>query len=551
MDLPGNLTVGRLVEQRAEHFGDREYLVFEDAGGAVQVLTYSDLELRTNAVANSLVAQGLTRGDRVLVMLRNSVEFVVAILAAAKMGAVSVPVNTASVGPDLRHVLNLVEPRATIAHVDYADLVAGEAALVGTVVLAAVVGEPVGGSARSEARRAAVPWDRLAQGDPGAVPHDGSSDDLLQLLMTSGTTARPKAVMHTHANRIRSGYRVTATCRLFPEDRSLSAFPAFHVNCLDGTLFAALVSGGTAVLLEEFSARRFWDQVTHHRATIVPLLPTVIRALLARPPSAADREHSVRYVGTGLHLSSEELEQFAQRYGIPAITTGYGLTEASTGVLSTLQEGDQHYPSIGMPLLDRMVELVDENDAPVEVGQTGEIVVQGTPGRTVMLGYYGDPEATKEALREGWLHTGDLAQRDADGYFYFMGRSKDMIKRSGENVAAQEVEVAVLEHEAVLEVAVVGAPDPFRDEAVKAFVILRPGASLELDALKAHCASRLADFKIPTLLEVVDDLPRGLLGKVDKKVLRAREQAIAAERSTEVRTSSDTTRRSAREGVST
>ena len=175
-----------------------------------------------------------------------------------------------------------------------------------------------------------------------------------------------------------------------------------------------------------------------------------------------------------------------------------------------------------MPIFDRIVELRGEHGQQVTTGEIGEIVVQGEPGRTVMLGYYRDPENTAHALRDGWLHTGDLARQDEQGYFYFVGRSKDMIKRSGENIAAQEVEAVIFEHPDIMETAVIGVPDPYRDEAVKAYLIVRPGALLDLESVRSFCAGKLSDFKIPTLIEIVDDLPRGLIGKVDKNALRAR-----------------------------
>jgi crotonobetaine/carnitine-CoA ligase len=515
VDFPGNLTIGEIVRQRASQYEDHEYLVFENAGGTVEIVSYRQLEARSNAIANGLTALGLVKGDRLVLMLPNSVEFVLATIGAAKIGVVTVPVNTASAEGEIRQVFSLAEPAGYITHGSYAPLLASVAATAAPAAAGIRVGE-------AGPELSLTGWASLLRA--GDEPPDIAvfSDDLLQLMMTSGTTARPKAVMHTHANRIRSGYRVTLTCRLTCTDRSLSAFPAFHVNCLDGTLMAALVSGGTAVLLERFSGTRFWDQVRRHRATCVPLLPTVIRALLAKPPSAEDRDHCVRYVGTGLHLSSEELGAFGSRFGIGAITTGYGLTEAVTGVLSTPLEGEQRHPSIGVPLFDRVVELRGADGQPAGVGEVGEITVQGVPGRTLMLGYYRDPGNTRLALRDGWLHTGDLARQDEKGYFYFVGRSKDMIKRSGENIAAQEVEAVLAEHPDIVEAAVIGVPDPYRDEAVKAYLIVSPGAVVDLGAVRSCCAGKLADFKIPTQIEIVDDLPRGLIGKVDKNALRER-----------------------------
>jgi crotonobetaine/carnitine-CoA ligase len=518
MDFPGRLTVGHVVEQRARTHGEKPFLVFENGEGIVESVSYATLERETRKIAAGLAARGVAKGDRVLLMLRNSVECVLAMFACARAGFVSVPVNTASVAPELRHVLDLVEPVAFVAQHEYAQIVLDAWGQSGSARLGVVVGDWDQGATDI------VPWQRLATSSAANIDDAASSDDLMQILMTSGTTSRPKAVMHTHANRLRSGYRVALHNRLRPDDRSLTPFPAFHVNAIDGTLAASLVSGGTAVLLERFSSSRFWEQVCRHRATMVPLLPTVIRGLLSRPPSQTDREHSIRVIGTGLQLSEAELEEFVARFGIPLVSNGYGLTEACTGVLGTLLEGPQPYPSIGVPIFDREVELRDESGVPVQDGEIGEICVRGVPGRSIMAGYFVDDAATSEAIRDGWLHTGDLAWQDDEGYFYFASRRKDMIKRAGENVAAQEVETVLGEHPAILEAAVIGVPDSYRDEAVKAYLVLESDASIDLEAVSIYCSGRLAAFKIPTAIEIVPDLPRGLLGKVDKEQLRQRER---------------------------
>lgn len=517
MDFPANLTIGDVIAHHGASFGERQYLVFEDARGSVRTLTYAEVDSQSNIVGRALLERGLTHGDRVLVMMRNSVEVVILTMACAKAGLVAVPINTASVESDISDVFDLVSPRAIVADEAYAPIFSAQAG-GGTRWLSVFVSEA--GSRNGQPR--SLSWDDLLK--PGAEPLDVkiSSDDLFHLLMTSGTTARPKAVMHTHANRLRSGFRSTLYLGLTSQDRSLNAFPAFHINCLDSTLFAALTAGSTAILLERFSASRFWDQVRRHGATIVSAVPTIIRALLAQPPASTDRHHAVRLVAGALLLTPAELEQFRERFGVAKYITGYGLTEAAMAVLQTLQEGDLRYPSMGLPMIDREVELVDEQGRPVPAGEVGEITVKGVPGRTIMKGYFGDPEGTRAAIRDGWLYTGDLARRDDAGYFYFAGRVKDMIKRSGENISALEVETVVLAHPAVREAAVIGVPDAYRDEAVKAVVILEPGTSLTLEGLVDYCRGRLADFKIPSQLEIVEDLPRGLLGKVDKKPLRAR-----------------------------
>jgi crotonobetaine/carnitine-CoA ligase len=434
-------------------------------------------------------------------------------LGCAKAGLIAVPVNTGYVAPEVAHVLGLVEPSAFVVGRPFLPLLRDTGFRFGCVVDP----DPL------EAASAHASWNELVAGDAGrpSVPVNG--EDVLQLIMTSGTTARPKAVMRTHTNCLWSAYRFAMQARLTPADRNLTALPGFHVNCLDQTLFSSLVSGATVVLLERYSASQYMAQVRRHRATVISLVPMLIRTILAQPASDDDLNHNVRLAIGGLQLTREELDEFERRFGLPVpILGGYGLTEASTNVTLTVLGGDPRWPSIGLPAIDRTVMLVDEASRPVPVGETGEVIVQGVPGRSLMKGYWRDPEATATALRDGWLYTGDLARRDEDGYFYFVDRKKDMIKVSGENVAALEVERVLAEHPAIAEAAVVGVPDDLRDEAVMAFVVVEPGSELDLDALRDFCEPRLARFKIPTRLEVLDELPRATIGKIDKGALRAR-----------------------------
>jgi crotonobetaine/carnitine-CoA ligase len=330
-------------------------------------------------------------------------------------------------------------------------------------------------------------------------------------------------VMLSHETRLRSAYRVAFHSRMRQDDVVLNPFPFFHINCLDSAIFPALVTGCTAVLFESFSASTFWATVRAEGATVVSIMPTVMRAVTARPASPEDRDHRVRLLLGALRPSRQELETFLQRFAIPRYETGYGLTEAGMAVTQTMSDLELHYPSIGLPMFDRSIDLVDARGRSVPTGDSGEIVVRCEPPSAVMSGYWKDPNATAVALRGGWLHTGDLARADEDGFLYFVGRLKDVIKRSGENVGAEEVEAVLLEHASIAEVAVIGVPDDFRDEAVMACIVTSEDeAALTLAQVQDFCADRLARFKVPTRMVVVQDLPRGLLGKVDKKALRAR-----------------------------
>jgi crotonobetaine/carnitine-CoA ligase len=220
-----------------------------------------------------------------------------------------------------------------------------------------------------------------------------------------------------------------------------------------------------------------------------------------------------------INCTDAEKEEFERRFGVELLN-GYGLTEAIGNAIRVPIDGKRRWPSVGLPTLEREARIVDGDGRAVEPGAVGELILKGVPGRTLMKGYYQDAEATAAALRDGWLFTGDYARMDEKGYLYFVDRKKDIIKRAGENVSATEVELTVMDHPAVLECAVIGVPDPIRDEAVKAFVVPKPGVTISVEELVRYCEGRLARFKCPQVVELVDALPKTAIGKVDKKTLR-------------------------------
>jgi crotonobetaine/carnitine-CoA ligase len=524
--LPGT-TFADFIEQRGSADRNRVFITLIRPGGSTAELTFGELDRLSGVAARALYQAGAGVGARVLILTPNGLEMVVAIAAAARSCLVSVPVNASSVAAEIAYLVGLLEPAVIIVGPAQARQLAAAGLPARTVELAVVVGPD---APPLDCARSTVTWaDFLAAGeraDPAAPPRP-QSDDLFQLLMTSGTTGRPKAVMHSHATRLRSAYRVVFHARLRDDDVVLNPFPAFHINCLDSAIFPALVTGARAVIFESFSAREFWPAVQRERATVVAVLPTVIRALNAVPDAPEDRDHRVRLVLGALRPARAELAAFVTRFAIPRYETGYGLTEAGMAVTQTVSDLDAHYPSIGVPMFDRSVDLIDESGQPVPVGATGEIVVGLTPAGSVMAGYWRDSEASARAFQGGWLHTGDLARRDEDGFFYFVGRSKDVIKRSGENIGAEEVEAVLSEHPGIRETAVIGIPDVYRDEAVLAFIVAdESDPAITLADVREFCAGRIADFKVPSVVRVVNSLPRGMLGKVDKKALRT----LAAER---------------------
>jgi len=272
-------------------------------------------------------------------------------------------------------------------------------------------------------------------------------------------------------------------------------------------------------LSPRFTASRWAEQARVMGATVASLFAAPMRMILAQQPSEHDAAHRLRAAMFAQNLSSAQLAEFEQRFNVPLIQL-YGMTETVVPPTMNPLYGERRGMSIGRPVTAARLRIVDQRGNDVIAGEPGELLVHGEPGRTMMAGYLHDPAATSQAVRNGWLHTGDTVRADADGYLYFVDRRKDLIKRAGENVASSEVERVLNEHPAVFESAVIGIPDPMRDEAIHAVVVLRGGATATPAELIAFCRDRLARFKVPDSVEIASSLPRTSVGKIQKHLLR-------------------------------
>ncbi|TQN43067.1 crotonobetaine/carnitine-CoA ligase [Blastococcus colisei] len=512
VDVVGRRNLRNLLTERVDRQPDKPYLVFEGRNGDVQEFTYSEFLRNVQRAAAGFAGLGIGKGDAVVIHLPNCPEFLFSWFGLTWIGAVAVPANAANTATEMEHVLGHSEAVAVVVSADHWEVI--DRAVQG----APTVKHRVLARTTTAMGEAVLFTDFLAaDAEPPVVEVD--SEDVAQMIFTSGTTSRPKAVMLTHANCLRSGERASRSAAADDQDRFLTALPAFHVNAQSMTIMASLTVGGTCILLEEYRASIFWSQLIRHRATSVSLVAMQVRTLLAQPPRDEDRQHHLRRNFYAINVLDSEKEEFERRYGVELVN-GYGLSEAMTIVTVAPVFGEKRWPSIGLPAYDRIVRIVDERGEDVPLGSPGEIIVWGIPGRTLMKGYFKDPDATAAALRDGWLYTGDNGYFDERGYVYFFDRKKDVIKRSGENISASEVEVALLTHEGVAEAAVIGVPDPIRDEAVKAFVVAREGVDLTVDEVLRHCREHLAGFKVPTVVEIIDGLPKTSIGKIEKKVLR-------------------------------
>jgi crotonobetaine/carnitine-CoA ligase len=512
MDSVGCRTLRGLLEYRAETTPDKLFVLFDDIGLGTSSLSYAEFDARVNRSANMLQSLGIGSGEKINLHLSNCVEFLQLWFAAAKIGAVIMPTNVAATSDELEYLVEHSESRLIFtqqAYVHVAREVQKRCARVEDVVVCA------------HAQSGAKSFDTLLESQSDERPRiHGDSDSEVGILYTSGTTSRPKGVLVTNANYIYAGETVAKALCLTPDDRHLVVLPLFHGNAQYYSTMSTLVTGASMVLSSRFSASRFFDQAISHGCTIASLFSAPIRMLLAQPPRTEHAENELRAVLFAQSVTEDQLRDWQRRFRAPLLQI-WGMTETMGPPLMNPLHYRRNNMSIGLPAMGYRVKLVDEQGSAVPRGETGQIIVAGEPGRTLMKGYFNNPGATEDTIRDGWLWSGDNARQDDDGFFHFVDRAKDMIKRAGENVAASEVEAVILTHPQVFDCAVVGVPDPMRDEAIVAVVVAVEGASVKSDAIIAWCKDRLASFRVPERIEFRELLPRTSVGKIQKHVLRA------------------------------
>ena len=498
---PAERTLPALLERQADRLGERE-LIRTEAG----IRSFSGAREAASAVAGRLAEAGIVAGDRVAVMSENRVEVVDLWLGCAWLGAILVPVNTALRGPQLRHVLDDSGARLLVLEPDLLpalDLAGRPAELERVWTL---------GDDRPDAAVERYP----GPGDP--IPARAARPgDPCAILYTSGTTGPSKGVICPHAQWYWWGLKTGGILGVRDGDVLYTCLPLFHTNALN-TFVQALLAGATFVPGPRFSVSRFVRRIADAGATVTYLLGPMVQILLNRPHDAADREHGVR-VALAPATPAAACDAFESRYGI-RIVDGWGSTE--TNVVLASSSGGAPPGSMGgiVPGFDARV--VDEDDEEVPHGTPGELVVRSDEPFAFATGYLGLPDKTLEAWRNLWFHTGDRVVRDEDGYFWFVDRMNDAIRRRGENVSSYEVESVLTAHPDVVTAAAFGVPAAVGEEEVAACVMLRGGVSLDPAELIRFCEPRLAYFAIPRYVEFVEALPLTANGKVEKYRLRER-----------------------------
>ncbi len=491
--MGGHLTLGRWLRDRARTTPRRVAIEFLG-----RELTYAELDLRAARLAAGLRRRGIRRGDRVASLTTTSPEHVALFFACARLGACLQPLSWRLAAPELGYQLGDAEPALLLASADHERLAAEAAA--GRVELARL-GDPA----------------LEADGDAEDVAQD---DDPLLLVYTSGTTGRPKGAVLTHANCFWTNLSFDRTSGIAGDDVVLQVLPQFHVGGWNVQPLLAWWKGATVVLEPSFDPGRALALIEERRVTTMMGVPATYQFMAQHERFASADLSSLRLAVVGGAPMPESLLATWHERGV-AVVQGYGLTEAAPNVLCLPPEDAvRKLGYAGMPYPHVDVALRDPDTGVLVAGPgRGELVVRGP---NVFPGYWRNPEATAAAFADGWLLTGDVAERDEEGCYRIVGRLKEMVISGGENVYPAEVEGVLHDHPAVAEAAVVGVPDERWGEACAAFVALRPGATVDAEALIAHCRARLARFKVPREVHLVDALPRSPLNKVLKDELRAR-----------------------------
>ncbi|MFK8049790.1 MAG: long-chain fatty acid--CoA ligase [Halioglobus sp.] len=506
--------VGLTLKKRANISANSEAFVEFERG---RRFTFTQLNQRSNRVANTLIANGVKPGDRVATLLKNGIEFVESYYAIAKVGAIMVPVNWRLVANEIAYILNDSGAQTLIYDADF-DAVVDQIQGIDSVKIEQYFRV---NAIDSDAELPAFAQDYNLATDTTSdeEPEIGAFDDeLLFIMYTSGTTGHPKGVMHSHSNVLWAELTSMTTSDMRGEDRFLLPMPMFHVGCL--VPVSQLVHrGGTGVIMRDTDMSLMFKAIEQEKITTTMSVPALLQFMLVAPERQTHDISSIRWIATGASPVPVSLLKAYEEIGI-SLHQAYGLTEScGPGTLLLPGDAEAKAGSCGKPQMHTEAKVVDSKGLEVKPGsgEVGELILAG---QHMMIGYWNKPEATAEALKDGWLHTGDLCTVDEDGFITICDRMKDMIISGGENIYPAELENVLAGCPEVSEAAVIGLESSKWGETPLAIVVASPGATPTAESLKAYCKENLAGYKVPQLYELVDALPRNASGKLLKPTLR-------------------------------
>lgn len=505
---PHNGTLHEAFSSRCQSQKDEVFIVQSGAS-----LTWGQFGARYDRLARALNVRGIGRGDRVAVVGRNDMAHLLALFALARLGAIMVPVNPDYSTRELTYAFSHADVKGIIAQADLLQSI--------EQTTQATVQKPW-----------TLLWNHTPAGNTCAfgqaidnapditLSDKGRATDTCVIIYTSGTTGYPKGVMHSQRNLLLAGEANVARLHIQPDDRVMIILPFFHVNALFYSVGGVLAAGASMIIEPRFSATHFWNTAANHGATIVNIIEAIGTILCARARSEYRPDHHLRVV---YGVRKKAADVFRREFGIDHLFSGFGMTEIP-GVTCNPYEGPDKAGSMGVigahPDPDRawaQCRVVDDDGCDVETDQVGELWVKSP---IVMQGYFRDPEQTEQAFDDGWLKTGDLVRRDADGFYFHISRKKDIIRRRGENIAAAELEMVIGEHPSVFQVAALAVPSEMGEDDIFVAVVAKPGLALSESEVAAWCADRLAAIKAPRYVVLLDALPLTPTHKIAKAVLR-------------------------------
>ena len=536
-------SIPELVRARVAETPDKPFLFSESDGRS---WTYSEFDKAVKRTAAMLRGRGIDKGDVVSLLLPNSAEYIVAYFACWHIGAIAGPVNSLLKPEEIEWVISnseskllLSEPSLVSGGLSQANVELGTRS---SNAFPAATNSPEGRLAPASSATAIetiafgipyIPFDDLSSIPDGTTePAALSPDDEAIIIYTSGTTGKPKGCLLTHGNLIANARQITEWLGFGPDDRLLTVMPLFHMNAVTVTTMTALYCGGSTVVSPKFSASRFWDIIDRYQITSFGSVATMLSMLLSSDqwpvasrqkegrdqPLTADHRPlttSLRFAMCGsAPVPAEVLKRFEETFGV-LVVEGYGLSESTCRSTFNPPNEGRRPGSCGRPIGNEM-KVFDDDDNEVPDGTLGEIVLRGP---NVFKGYFKNPEATAQAFRSGWFHTGDIGYRDAEGFFYIADRKSDMIIRGGENFYPREIDDLLYTHPAVAAAAVIGVPDELYGEEVAAFVVLNEGQAASENEMIDFCRQHLADYKCPKTIHFVPDIPKGPTGKLLKREL--------------------------------
>lgn len=498
-------TIHGLLDQQAARYDNAPFLTFRE-----ERHSFADLDAMSRRAAAGLAAMGVAKGDRVALMLDNCVEYLALWFGLSRLGAVEVPLNTGHRGAVLSHMLRLSKARVIVI----------EAGLIPAFEEAAVeLNQPPRMVVRGRGHvESAVSLDALMTTRDALPEVAVSPRDPYAIMFTSGTTGLSKGALMPQGYALNAARQICEATGYGEADCLYNALPLFHGNAQVLSTLPALMAGARTVLCDRFSASRFWDDIRAHGCTAFNYIGTILSVLMKAPESAADRDHPLR-VMMGAGAGKGLFEAFEARFGVSLIE-GYGMSEIGVPITS---DPDRKRPgSCGRQTTQYDLMLVDRHGQPVTAPDTpGELLVRPRRPNGMMIEYVEMPDKTVEAFRDLWFHTGDLLQCDADGFWYFVDRDKDALRRRGENISSFEVERVINEMSEVAECAVIPVPSDLGEDDVMVCVVPRDGAEVTGAAVRAHCHGRMADFMLPRYVRVLPALPKTATARVEKHKLKA------------------------------